>query len=97
MNVNRNIQTDIGETKNVAAAHPDVVKALIAQMNTWAEALGAALSHQPVPAKHYTKPAPEGEVLEVSVTVTDKARPKDQLVVRSSSPTYRFEQSLRIT
>jgi hypothetical protein len=36
------IRTDIGETKNVADAHPDVVKSLTAKMNTWAEALGAA-------------------------------------------------------
>ena len=76
-----NIRTDIGETKNVAGDNPEVVKALAAKMNEWAESLGAALTHQPVPAKLDTRPAPEGEVLEVSVTVTDKAKPKDMLVV----------------
>ena len=75
------IRADISETKDVAAAHPDVVKSLTAQMTARAESLGAALTHQPVPAKFDAKPAPEGEVLEISVTVTDKAKPKDTLVV----------------
>jgi arylsulfatase A-like enzyme len=75
------IRADIGETKNVADAHPDVVKSLTAQMNAWVESLGAALSHQPAPARLDAKPAPEGEVLEVTVTVTDKAKLKDRLVV----------------
>ena len=64
------IRNDIGEAKNVADAHPDVVKSLTAKMNAWAESLGAALTHQPAPAKLDAKPAPEGEVLEVTVTVT---------------------------
>ncbi len=75
------IRADLGETKNVADAHPDVVKSLTAQMNAWVESLGAALSHQPAPARLDAKPAPEGEVLEVTVTVTDKAKLKDRLVV----------------
>ena len=79
------IRADIAETKNLAAAQPDVVKSLTAQMNAWAESLGAALSHQPVPAKLDAKPAPEGEVLQVTVTVTDKASPKDRLVVPFAS------------
>ena len=54
-------------------------------MNAWAESLGAALTHQPAPAKLDAKPAPEGEVLEVTVTVTDKAKPKDRLVVPFAS------------
>ena len=76
-----NIRDDISETTNVASAHPDMVKLLTAQMNTWVKSLGAALTHQPVPAKFDAKPAPKGEVLEVTVTVTDKAKPKDTLVV----------------
>jgi arylsulfatase A-like enzyme len=76
------IHNDIGETKDVAAAHPDVVKSLTAKMNAWAESLGAALTHQPVPAKLAAPPAPEGDVLKVSVTVTEKAKPKDQLFVQ---------------
>ena len=79
------IRNDIGETNNVADAHADVVKSLTAQMNTWAESLGAALSHQRVPAKFDAKPAPEGDVLEISVTVTDKAKPKDRLIVPFAS------------
>jgi len=79
------IRSDIGETKNVADANPAVVKSLTAKMNTWAGSLGAALTHQPVPAKLDAKPAPEGEVLEVSVTVTAEAKPKDTLVVPFAS------------
>ena len=75
------IRADIGETKNVAESNSEVVKSLTAKMNTWAGSLGAALSHQPVPEKFDAEPAPEGEVLEVRVTITDKAKPKDQLVV----------------
>ena len=75
------IRTDIGETKNVADANPDVVKSLTAKMNTWADSLGAALTHQPPPSKLDAKPAPEGEVLEVAVTVTDQAKPNDRLIV----------------
>lgn len=78
-------RSDIGETKNVADAHPDVVKTLTAQMNDWAGSLGAALTHQPVPAKFDAKPEPEGDVLEVTVTVTENAKPKDMLVVPFAS------------
>jgi len=76
-----NIRNDIGEETNVAGANPEVVKSLTAKMNTWAESLGSALTHQAVPAKLNAPAAPEGEVLEVSVTVTAAAKPKDQLVV----------------
>lgn len=75
------IRKDIGETTNVADAHAEVVRMLTAKMNTWAESLGAALSHQTVPARLDARPAPEGEVLEVMVTVTDRAKPGDRLVV----------------
>ncbi len=75
------IRADIGETKNVADAHPDVVKSLTAKMNTWADSLGAALTHQPAPSKLNAKPAPEGEVLEVTVTDTAQAKPNDRLIV----------------
>jgi len=75
------IRADIGEAKDVAEANPDVVKSLVEKMNAWAGSLGAALTHQPAPEKLNAKPAPEGEVLEVTVTVTDKAKSKDVLVV----------------
>ncbi len=75
------IRADMGEAKNVAEAHPDVVKSLTAKMNAWTESLGAALTHQPAPMKLNAKPAPEGEVLEVTVTVTAQAKPNDRLIV----------------
>ena len=76
-----NIRADMSEATNVASAHPDVVKSLTAKMNTWTDSLGAALTHQPPPMKLNTKPAPEGDVLEVTVTVTTKAKPSDRLIV----------------
>jgi arylsulfatase A-like enzyme len=79
------IRADISETTNVADAHPDIVKALTTKMNTWADSLGAALTHQSVPTKLDAKPAPEGEVLEITVTVTTEAKPKDTLVVPFAS------------
>ena len=75
------IRTDISEAKNIADAHPDVIKTLTAKMNTWVDSLGAALTHQAVPARLNAKPAPDGEVLEVSVTVTAQAKPNDRLIV----------------
>lgn len=75
------IGKDEGEAADVADAHRDVVKSLTAKMDAWADSLGAALTHRPPPAKFAAQPAPEGEVLEVTVTVTDKAKPKDRLIV----------------
>ncbi len=75
------IRKDEGETNDVAAANPEVVKALSAKMDAWAESLGAALTHRPPPARLDAPPAPEGEVLEITVAVTDQAKPKDRLIV----------------
>ena len=75
------IRADIGETKDVAAANPAIVKSLSGKMDAWAESLGAALSHRPPPARLDAKPAPEGEVLEITVTVAGKPKPKDMLIV----------------
>jgi arylsulfatase A-like enzyme len=75
------IRADIGETKDVAAANPEIVKSLTMKMGTWADSLGAALTHMPPAAKLDAKPTPEGEVLEVTVTVDGKPKPKDSLVV----------------
>lgn len=75
------IQADEGETTDVSAANPEVVKELTAKMDAWATSLGAALSHRPAPARLHTAPAPAGEVLEVSVTVTAEAKAKDRLAV----------------
>jgi arylsulfatase A-like enzyme len=75
------IHTDVSEATNVADANPEVVKSLTAKMNAWAESLGAALTHQRVPAKLDAQPAPAGEVLEVTVTVTAQAKPNDRLIV----------------
>ncbi len=79
------MRTDISETTDVASANTEAVKKLTAQMDTWATSLGAALTHRAPPANVVGKPAPEGEVLEVSVTVTAQAKPKDILVVPIAS------------
>ena len=75
------IRKDETESNNVAEAHADVVKSLTAKMDTWAGSLGVALSHQPAPAKYHAPAKPEGEVLAVTVTVTDKAKPSDRLAI----------------
>jgi len=45
----------------------------------------AALTHLPAPQKLDAKPAPEGEVLEITATVTDDASPNERLVVPFAS------------
>ena len=72
---------DESESSNVAGSHPDVVKSLAAKMDAWADSLGVALSHRPAPEKYHAPAAPEGEVLAVTVRITDKAKPKDRLAV----------------
>ena len=79
------IRKDISEANDVAAAHPEVVKALTVKMNDWVNSMGVALTHQPPPQKLNAKPAPAGEVLEITTTVTDKASPKDRLIVPFAS------------
>jgi arylsulfatase A-like enzyme len=64
---------DETESNNVAEANPEVVKSLTAKMDAWADSMGVALSHRPAPAKVHTPAAPEGEVLAVTVTISDKA------------------------
>jgi len=75
------IKKDETESNNVADAHADVVKSLTAKMDAWVGSLGVALSHQPAPARYHAPAAPEGEVLAVTVTVTDKAKPSDRLAI----------------
>lgn len=75
------IRQDVGETNNVADAHPEVVQSLTAKMDAWVDSLGVVLSHQAVPTKFDAKAAPAGEVLEVAVTVTAQAVPRDMLIV----------------
>ena len=58
-----------------------MVKELSAKMDAWADSIGVALSHQPAPAKYDAPAAPEGEVLAVTVTVSDKAQPRDRLAI----------------
>jgi arylsulfatase A-like enzyme len=72
---------DETESTNVADTNPEVVKTLSAQMDAWAESLDAALSHQPAPKKYHSAPKPEGEVLAVTVTISDKSQPKDRLAI----------------
>ena len=75
------MHNDIGETADVAAKHPDVVESLKTKMDAWVESMGVALTHMPPPAALDAKPAPQGDVLEISVSVTDQAKPKDSLLV----------------
>ena len=75
------VTRDETESSNVADAHPDVVKSLAAKMDAWADSIGVGLSHQPTPAKYHQPAAPEGEVLAVTVTISDKAKPKDRLAI----------------
>jgi len=75
------ITKDETEANNVADSHPDVVKSLAAKMDAWADSLGAALSHQPAPAKYHQPAAPEGEVLAVTVTISDEAKPRDRVAI----------------
>ena len=75
------ITQDETEASNVAEAHPEVVTSLVAKMDAWADSIGAALSHQPAPVQHHAPAAPEGEVLAVTVTITDKAQPRDRLAL----------------
>lgn len=75
------IAKDETESNNVADAHTEVVKSLAAKLDAWADSLGVALSHRPAPAKVHAPAAPEGEVLAVTVTISDKAKPKDRLAV----------------
>ncbi len=76
------IREDIGETVNVADKHPDIVSSLVTKMNDWVSSMGVALSHLPPPATLDAKPEPKEEVLEISVTVTGTAKPKDSLLVQ---------------
>jgi arylsulfatase A-like enzyme len=77
-----NIRNDIGETVNVADKHPDIVASLEMKMNDWVKSMGVALTHLPPPATLDAKPEPKEEVLEISVTVTGKVKPKDSLMVQ---------------
>ncbi len=79
------ISKDETESTNVADANTEVVKSLAAKMDAWADSLGAGLSHQPAPAKYHQPAAPEGEVLAVTVTVTDQAQPKDRVAISVAS------------
>jgi arylsulfatase A-like enzyme len=81
------VRHDIGETNDVSARNPDVVSSLKTKMDAWATSLGAALTHQPALASLDAKPAPQGEVLEISVTVASGAKPKDSFLI----PFARYE------
>ncbi len=75
------IANDELEAKNVADAHPDVVQALTARMDAWADSTGAAISHRPAPGQSHAQAAPEGEVLAVTLTVTEKAQARDRVAI----------------
>ena len=79
------MKKDENEVTNVANAHPEIVKSLTAKMDAWAESLSAALSHQPAPSKFDVASAPDGEVLAVTITVTDQSKPSDRHIVPIAS------------
>jgi hypothetical protein len=43
--------------------------------------MGVALTHRRAPAKYHAPAAPEGEVLAVTLTITDKAKPSDRFAI----------------
>jgi hypothetical protein len=78
-------RNDECKTNNAADANPAVVQSLVAKMDTWTASLGTAFSHVAPPRAADAKPAPEGDVVEVTVTVTGKGKPHDRLVVPFAS------------
>ncbi len=79
------IKKDENEVTNVAEVYPEIVKSLAARMDQWAQSLGAALSHQPPPSRLNAKPAPDGEVLAITITVTDQSKPSDRHIIPFAS------------
>ena len=79
------IVNDIGETRDISAAHPDIVKNLTAQMDAWIASTGAQITH--LPTKTPVGPAaPSGQILKISVTLNrDIKRPPDYLLVPFAS------------
>ncbi len=75
------IRKDETEATNVAAAHPEIVQSLAKEMDEWADSLDLALGHRPAPAKYHAPAAPEGDALAVTVTISEKAKPKDRLAI----------------
>lgn len=75
------ITSDETESTNVADAHPEIVQSLVAKMDAWADSLGAAISHRPAAEKYQAEAKPDGEVLAITVTITDQAKPKDRLAI----------------
>jgi arylsulfatase A-like enzyme len=75
------IRTDPSETTDVSAQHPAIVESLNLQMDAWSRSLSAALSHRAAPKALDAKPAPEGEVLEIRVTISPNALPTHSIVV----------------
>ena len=74
------MEADRAETTNVAADHADVVADLTTRMDAWATSLAVALSHRP-PPRIDGEAAPDGDLLEITVTVTPESKPSDLLVV----------------
>jgi hypothetical protein len=80
-----NMQADPNETTEVSEKHPEMVRLLTQKMDAWSQSLNAALSHLPVPKAVDAEPNPEGEILEVKVTVSPTALTKHTLVVPFAS------------
>jgi arylsulfatase A-like enzyme len=80
---------DVEESSNVASANPGVVAQLSRRIKSWREDL--RIASPLVPPKRNDKPAPRGEVLEITVTQTEKVNPKDSLSVQFTTREHRVQ------
>lgn len=75
------MEVDETESNNIADSNPDIVASLTKEMDAWTDSLGLALSHRPAPHSLHASSHPEGEVLAITVTVSEEAKPKDRLAI----------------
>ena len=74
------LKNDVAESRDVSAAHPDLVKRLGDLQETWRTRTDVALSSQPC-RKPFADdpPRPEGEVLQIKATQTRTLKPQEAL------------------
>ncbi|MCD6303769.1 MAG: sulfatase-like hydrolase/transferase [Planctomycetes bacterium] len=84
------IRRDLCETTNVADEHPDVVKEMTARLEAWRRSTGVALMHQAPRPTSPSRPAPQGDVLEVRATVTTAGRPRDSVLLHLAARSLRI-------
>lgn len=79
------IRNDISESNDLSKQRPEVLKDLEAKMEIWRSSLGAQLSHRAPSLSPMPQAAPEGEVLEVTATISESAKPKDRMIIPFAS------------